>query len=209
MCIFPGFTAHMSESPETSETSETPAPRSGLKRAFVWIERAFMVVVAVFAFVRLGPQFGALLGVGPALGQAPAYSVQTITGDTVHSADLLGKVVVVNFWATWCGPCKMEMPSLQKLHERRAGDDVVVLGLSTDVGAPDLVRAFLRERDITFPVGQATQYHRRAFGGIPGIPTTFVIDKAGVIRHRVVGYFAPPALHAAIARLVAENAVGP
>jgi thiol-disulfide isomerase/thioredoxin len=164
-----------------------------------------MLGVLVFAAYRLGPQAGALLGVGPALGRAPAYDFVTLQGDTVRSEELSGQVVILNFWATWCGPCKLEMPSLQSLHEDRAGDGAVVLGLATDVGGEAGVRTFLLERDITYSVGRATNAHRQAFGGIKGIPTTFIIDKAGIVRHRVVGYFAPPALRLAVSRLLNEE----
>ena len=61
---------------------------------------------------------------------------------------------------------------------------------------------FLGEREISYPVGRATSAHRRAFGGIPGIPTTFIIDREGVIQHKVVGYFTPPALRLAVSRLL-------
>ena len=155
---------------------------------------------------RLGPQLGALTGVGPDLGRSPDYTLVTLGGDTLTAEALRGQVVVLNFWATWCGPCRLEMPSLQSLHDDRAGDGVVVIGLSTDVGSVDPIRAWIEERDITFPVGRATNAHRSAFGGITGIPTTFLIDRNGVVRHRVVGYFTPPALRVAVGRLIDEHA---
>jgi len=181
-------------------------PRSAWKTALVWLERAVTAGLLVFVAVRLGPQLGALLGVSPDGGEAPAYELETLAGDTVRSAELAGRVVVVNFWATWCAPCRLEMPTLQKLHERRAADGVLVLGFATDVGGDGPVQAFLEERGITYPVGRATAGHRRAFGGIPGIPTTFLIDREGVVRHKVVGYFASPALNAAVSRLLGETA---
>jgi thiol-disulfide isomerase/thioredoxin len=170
----------------------------------VWVERAVTVALLGFVVVRLGPQVAALLGVSYGPEPVPSYSVMTLDGRSVDSQDLVGQVVVVNFWATWCVPCRLEMPSLQRLHERREKDGVVVLGLSTDVGGERVVRDFLEERGITYPVGRATPEHRRVFGGIPGIPTTFLIDRSGVVRHRVVGYFAPPALAAAVGRLVED-----
>ena len=88
------------------------------------------------------------------------------------------------------------------LHEDRATEGVRVLGLATDVGSERPIREFLFERDITYSVGRASSAHRRAFGGIPGIPTTFIIDRNGVIQHRIVGYFAPPAMRVAVARLL-------
>lgn len=155
---------------------------------------------------RLGPQLGALAGVGPDLGRTPDYTVVTLDGDTIRSEALLGRVVVLNFWATWCAPCRIEMPSLQSLQDDRAEDGVVVIALSTDVGSEAPIRAFVEERGFTFPVGRASNVHRSAFGGIAGIPTTYLIDRSGVVRHRVVGYFTPPALRIAVGRLVDEPA---
>ena len=179
-----------------------PEPKTRWKRSLVWLERIVTVGLVIFVAIRLGPQLGALTGVGPSLGSAPEYTFVTLAGDTVRSTDLAGKVVVLNFWATWCGPCRLEMPTLQSLHQRSDTAEVVVLGLSTDVGSVDPIRAFLEERDITYAVGRATREHRQAFGGIRGIPTTFIIDGDGVIQHRVVGYFAPPALSMAVSRLI-------
>lgn len=167
-----------------------------------WTERLVLLGLFAFAAYRFAPQIGALTGVGPTLGGSPEFSFVSFDGDTVRSVDLRGEVVVLNFWATWCLPCRLEMPSLQSLHDDRAMDGVRVLGLATDAGSEQPIRDFLTERDISYVVGRASSAQRRAFGGIPGIPTTFVIDRDGVIRHRVVGYFAPPALRAAVARLL-------
>jgi len=193
--------------------SDSPAPnpaahpsRPPWKTALVWLERVVTAGLLVFVAVRFGPQLGALLGVGSRSDEVPSYELVTLSADTIRSSDLAGRVVVVNFWATWCPPCRLEMPSLQKLHERRAADGVVVLGFSTDVGGDEGVRAFLAKRGITYPVGKATSEHQRAFGGIQGIPTTFVLDRGGRVRHRVVGYFTPPAMNAAVSRLLEEAA---
>lgn len=173
----------------------------------MWVERIVTVAILIFVAVRLGPQIGALVGVSPGATAAPAYTLVTLDGDTIRSTDLSGKVVVLNFWATWCVPCRLEMPSLEKLHERHVADDLVVLGLSVDVGSTRTVRAFLRERGITYPVGRAATGVRAAFGGIPGIPTTLIVDRRGIVRHRVVGYFAPPALEASVSRLLADTTI--
>lgn len=190
--------------PAPSDPAPTPA-RPWWRTALVWLERAAWVGVALFLLARLGPQVGALAGVGPELGRLPALQVPTLDGDTVTAADLEGRVVVLNFWATWCLPCRAEMPALQALAERHADDDVVVLGLSTDSGSEAPIRTFLEERGITYPVGRATREQRLAFGGVRGIPTTLVVDRRGQVRHRVLGYFAPPAMGAAVRRLLAEE----
>jgi thiol-disulfide isomerase/thioredoxin len=180
-------------------------PTPGWRKILEW---AVTLGLLAFVLYRLGPQLGALTGVGPDLGRVPDLTIVTLDGDTLRSTELRGQVVVVNFWATWCGPCRLEMPSLQALHEDRAADGVVVIGLSTDVGSPEPIRSWIEERGIAFPIGRATRDHRSAFGGIRGIPTTYLIDREGVVRHRVVGYFAPPALRVAVGRLVDEGASG-
>jgi thiol-disulfide isomerase/thioredoxin len=182
--------------------SEGRARAPGWKRALEWIERIVLVGLFLFAAYRFGPQIGALTGVGPTLGRSPDFAFVSLDGESVFSGDLRGQVVVLNFWATWCIPCRLEMPSLQSLHEDLGSDGVRVLGLATDAGSERTIRDFLTERGISYPVGRASYEQRRAFGGIPGIPTTFIIDRDGVIRHRVVGYFAPPALRAAVTRLL-------
>ena len=104
----------------------------------------------------------------------------TLDGDTLRSTDLAGKVVVVNFWATWCVPCRLEVPSLQKLHERHLGEDLVVLGLSVDVGGEAAIREYLRERGVTYPVARATDAQRRAFGAeerVPDLPKAMDINE--------------------------------
>jgi thiol-disulfide isomerase/thioredoxin len=183
------------------------SPSSPRRPLFVWGERIVTAALLVFVLYRLGPQLGALTGIGPDLGRAPVYEFTALDGTPVRSRELVGQVVVLNFWATWCGPCKLEMPALQSLHEDLASEGVTVLGLSTDVGSGAAVPDFLEERSISYPVGRATDGHRLAFGGIPGIPTTFIIDRSGIIRHRVVGYFAPPAMRAAVHRLLAASSL--
>jgi thiol-disulfide isomerase/thioredoxin len=177
-----------------------PAWRTALR----WGERALWAGVFIFLAIRLGPQIGALTGIGPALGSAPEVRFTTLEGAQVGPEDLQGKVVVVNFWATWCPPCRLEIPALQKLYQERQSDDVLVIGLSTDNASRATVQAFLAERGVTYPVGMATPELRRGFGGISALPTTFILDREGVIQHRVFGFFAPPAMRAAVNRLLDE-----
>jgi peroxiredoxin len=146
----------------------------------------------------------AALGLGGEGSRAPDFELQTLEGDTLRLAELRGKVVLLNFWATWCGPCRIEMPWFEQLHRDRAADGLVIVGASTDVGTPDVVRAFLSERSISYPIAQASPSLQRSFGGVRGLPTSFLIDRSGRIRHRVTGIFAEPALRAAVDRLLAE-----
>jgi peroxiredoxin len=183
----------------------TEKPPSKRKPVLVWIERLLIAGALVFILYRLGPQLGALIGLGSGGEEAPSFRFTALDGRQIDSDDLRGQVVVLNFWATWCGPCRLEMPSLQSIHEDRADDGVVVLGLSTDGGNTTAVRDFLSEHFISYPVGMADADHQQSFGGINMIPTTFLIDKKGVIRHTITGYAAPPVLRVAINRLLEEE----
>lgn len=203
----------------SSDPPESPSPpgsaagdpgngdggRPRWRRVLGWVENIFWLGILVFAVVRLGPQVGAWLGVGPTLGAVPDFRVETLSGVEVDDDSLRGQVTIVNFWATWCPPCRVEIPALQRLHEDFADAGLVVLGLSTDAGGVAEVSAFLEERGVSYPVAMADPATRRAFGGVSALPTTFILDREGVIRHRVFGFFAPPAMRAAVQRLLEEE----
>jgi peroxiredoxin len=194
--------------PTEAPSREAGAPLPWWRTALRWAERVLWIGVLAFAVVRLGPQVGALLGVGPALGSTPDFTLRTLDGSTLGAEELRGRVTVVNFWATWCPPCRIEIPALQSIHEDYADEGLVVLGISTDAGGEGAVRPFLEERGVTYPVALADNAVRRAFGGITALPTTFIVDREGVIRHRVFGFFAPPAMRAAVRRLLEEESMG-
>ena len=192
----------MSNAEDPGRTAEPEAP-SPLRVLLIWAERAVFVALLLFVAHRLGPQLSALTGLGPIEGSQPEYSVALLDGTLLTSNDLLGKVVVLNVWATWCTPCRVEIPALQRLHEEdAAGAEVVVLGLATDVQGASVVEPFLTERGVSYPNGLLDRATRRALGGITHTPTTYVIGPDGVVRHKVLGFFAPPAMRAAVNRLL-------
>lgn len=171
-------------------------------------ERVAWIALLAFIGYRIWPQIAAAAGIGTASDGAtdtPAFEVVTLAGDTLAIERLRGQVVLVNFWATWCPPCRVEMPGFQSVYERRRRDGFVILGLSSDVASAS-VREFLDERGITYPVAMATRPVTRAFGDPRLLPTSFLIDRSGRIRHRVEGYFTSVALDQAVQRLLDEPA---
>ncbi|HEX7018944.1 MAG TPA: TlpA disulfide reductase family protein [Gemmatimonadaceae bacterium] len=176
---------------------------SNLRRRLRW-ESLLWIVPAVFIGYRIWPQVAAAFGVASASAPAPPFQLTTLDGRTVTNEQLKGKVVLVNFWATWCPPCRLEMPGFESVYERNAGRDFVVLGVAMDAGGSDDVRKFLAERKITYPVAMATGEMVQQFGGVNLLPSSFLLDKQGRIRNEVRGIFASVALEQAVKRLIDE-----
>jgi thiol-disulfide isomerase/thioredoxin len=116
---------------------------------------------------------------------AHGWQLQDVDGKTVHSSDFKGKVVVLDFWATWCPPCKAEIPGLIALQNEYGKNGLVVVGISVDEGGATVVKKFAQQLGMNYPVVLADEKTTRAFGGIEAIPTTFIIDREGriVIKH--------------------------
>jgi peroxiredoxin len=117
---------------------------------------------------------------------------------------LRGHVVLVNFWATWCLPCRVEMPGFQAVYDRKKDEGFVVLGISTDAGGRDGVVRFLKDHGITYPVALASGDVAQRFGGVNLLPSSFLMDRKGRIRSEVRGIFSSIALDRAVDRLLAE-----
>lgn len=123
-------------------------------------------------------------------GSAPNFTWQDETGKQVSFAEVSkGKPVLVNFWATWCGPCVKEMPDLAALSEEYKSKGGLVIGISVDRDddALVLVSDFVKEKNVTYPIVIDNGDLETAFGGLRGIPTTFYIDKEGKIVKKLVG----------------------
>ena len=118
----------------------------------------------------------------------PDFSLTTLTGETVRSQDYDQKVLVVNFWATWCTPCVYEIPHLNDLYRDFRSKGVEVLGISMDSADPEHVLRFTRQHRIKYPVVVGAPSVGDDFGGVRAIPTTFIVDREGEIVKRYDGY---------------------
>ncbi len=116
---------------------------------------------------------------------APGLVIHELSGKITTMDDLKGKVVLVNFWATWCPPCRIEIPELIKLQELHK-DRLQVIGISED-DDPQLVQEFVKKTGINYPVVMATPELIAAYGGVPALPTTFVVDTEGRVVQRHLG----------------------
>jgi peroxiredoxin len=158
--------------------------REGWRNALGTVGIVALVVAAAFAYVHLAERKGHALQPG---SEAPGFRLAALSGGELDLASQRGKIVVLNFWATWCPPCVAEMPSLERLHRVLSPEGLSVVTVSTDEDEAELQR-FVSERALTLPVlrdpgGRVAAGEYRT----TGYPETFVLDREGRLLEHVVG----------------------
>ena len=132
--------------------------------------------------------------------QAPEFALETLDGETLRLSDLRGKIVVVDFWATWCAPCEFQVPALNDFWEtHEAAGDVEVLGVSVDFEGPEVVAEWVEEKGVKYKVLLGGEDVARRFGAY-GFPTLYVVAPDGFVASEHVGLIDMDDLEAAIAR---------
>jgi thiol-disulfide isomerase/thioredoxin len=131
----------------------------------------------------------AVIKAGEIGSRLPDFAVTDLEGATVSSADLRGKVVLIDFWATWCQPCKKEMPGYQKLADRYGSHGFEVIGFKFDtmMDTEDPL-AFAKNLGVRYPLAVASDQIKKKFGGIDALPTTLIYDRRGILRYKVLGF---------------------
>lgn len=134
----------------------------------------------------LGPKAPAARAVSSEAKPAPDVTLSLLNGESMKLRDLQGRVVLLNFWATWCVPCIEEIPSLQKLSQAYADRGLVVVGAAVE-SEPEDIKKFVAKHQMTYPIALGDDRLQKAFPGVTGLPTTFILDKKGNIRKQLVG----------------------
>ncbi len=119
--------------------------------------------------------------------EMPNFTFPDINGKEVSLSDHRGKVVLVNVWATWCPPCRQEMPSMQSLYEKFKGENFEILAVSIDSEGREAVAPFMRKMNLTFPALLDPGETIRSLYGITGVPESFIIDKQGILVEKIIG----------------------
>jgi len=129
------------------------------------------------------------IAIGEIGSKLPEFKVKDLQGREISSADLQGKVVLIDFWATWCQPCKKEMPGYQKLLEYYGPNGFAVIGFKFDTmkDTEDPI-VFAKKIGVRYPIALATDDIKQKFGGIEGLPTTLLYDRQGVLRQKIIGF---------------------
>jgi len=118
---------------------------------------------------------------------APDFTFPDLNGKRVSLSDHRGKVVLINIWATWCAPCREEMPSMEKLYNRFKGEDFEILAVSIDSTGQKAVAPFMQKLNLTFPALLDPEAKIRGLYTVTGIPESFIVDKKGIVIKQVIG----------------------
>lgn len=118
---------------------------------------------------------------------APNFQLRDMNGRLVSLSDLQGKVILLNFWATWCGPCRVEMPAMERLYRTYSRKDFEILAVSTDPQGAAVTRPFQQEIGLTFPILHDADYRVGLAYGARTLPMTFMVDRQGIVRQLIFG----------------------
>jgi cytochrome c biogenesis protein CcmG, thiol:disulfide interchange protein DsbE len=180
---------------------------SSARRWSAGIGVATALVFGTALAIKIRPQVD-LIGAG---SRAPEFRALNLrTGRRASLADYRGKVIVLNVWATWCEPCRIEMPAMERLSRRLGGDDFRVVAVSVDEQGDSVVLAFARDLGLTFDILHDQSRTIERTYQTTGVPESWVIDRDGVIVKKVIGPWEwdGPVSEALIQRLIAERADG-
>lgn len=162
-----------------------------------------LIMTAVLAFVSMSTVFAAPCseaespqsikrpgferGVVQVGDEAPNFMLRDLAGNVMSLYQLRGRVVLLNFWATWCGPCRVEMPAMEQLYRTLSRREFEILAVSTDPQGPAVTRPFQREMGFTFPILHDSEYRVGLTYGARTIPITFMVDRRGIVRQKIFG----------------------
>jgi thiol-disulfide isomerase/thioredoxin len=133
---------------------------------------------------------------------APDFALKDLQGGILRLEDFRGKVVILNFFATWCAPCRQEVPELIQLRKKFLDEGLEIVGISLDMEGATVLKPFARHFRIPYPIVIGTRDVVSDYGGIEGVPTTFFVDREGFIVNRVIGLVPRQRLEQAVASLL-------
>jgi thiol-disulfide isomerase/thioredoxin len=152
---------------------------------------ALIVVILVVAFgLYLGYHHARRQGAAPRItksGPAPDFALTSLDGTTMRLSDFRGKAVLLNFWATWCGPCKIEMPWFVDLQKEYGSQGLQIVGVAMDDASKEDIAKFAKDMGVNYPILIGKESVGDAYGGVPALPESFFIGRDGKIVDKIIG----------------------
>lgn len=137
---------------------------------------------------------------------APDFTLKSLEGKTVHLSDYRGRAVVLNFWATWCAPCKIEMPWFVELQKEYGPQGLQLVGVAMDDASPKDIAEFAKEMGVNYPILVGKETVGQAYGGVPFMPETFYIDRNGKIIENSFGLKSKSEIEDGMKKIIASVA---
>jgi peroxiredoxin len=176
---------------------------------FVTLLVAILAMLATGKYLVRPRQHGPVTLVGDVRGvPAPDFALTSLDGKIVKLSDYRGKAVLLNFWATWCSPCKVEMPWFVDLQKKYGGDGLVVLGIAMDDTETDKIAQFASEMGVNYPVLLGTDKVSEQYGNVEYLPTSFYIDREGKIVGKGTGLLGRAEIEENVQKALASHVVG-
>ena len=173
---------------------------------FVVLVGAIIGMLAAGKYLDRTRKHGPLKMVGNVKGvRAPDFDLATLDGRRVKLSDFRGKAVLLNFWATWCPPCKIEMPWFVDLQKQYGKDGLVVLGVAMDDTEPPKIAEFAHEMGVNYQVLLGTDQVSDDYGNVQYLPTTFYLDRNGIIVDKAAGLFSREEIETDVKKILASS----
>jgi len=166
-----------------------------------------VTVMIVFGFQVARRNSGQTVNAGPSMTglAAPDFTLQSLDGKTVHLSDFRGKGVLLNFWATWCQPCKIEMPWFAELQKQYGPQGLQIVGIAMDDASPKEIGEFAHDLGVNYPILVGKEEVGNAYGGVQFLPATFYIGRDGKVVDKVFGLKGRGEIEDGIKKALAEG----
>jgi peroxiredoxin len=182
-----GQPPHPASSQGIPPSPALPPSSKGSRSPLVLVVVAFVVALMLYFGYHKARRPG---GAGEHIAQstvAPDFSLETLAGKTMHLSDLRGKAVLLNFWATWCGPCKIEMPWFVDLQKQYGAQGLQIVGVAMDDASKEDIGKFAKDMGVNYPILIGKESVGDQYGGVPALPESFLISRDGKIVDKIIG----------------------
>lgn len=167
------------------------------------MNRNKLIILSFTLALLVSSVSGLLLSQETILEDAPDFTLTDLDGNTISLSEMKGEVIFLNFWATWCTPCKKEFPYFNEAYESHKDSGVKIIGISID-RSEKIVKKFLQKTELVFPIAMGERAFLSDYGVGRAVPVTIIIDKKGKLRHKVIGGLEKEELEKYIQELVNE-----
>lgn len=165
-----------------------PVPQPGRRNPLALVVVAVIAAAMLYFGLHAARRSGSVRPVAARYGTpAPDFTLETLDGKKVTLSEFKGKAVLVNFWATWCGPCKIETPWLVELQKEYADQGLQIVGVAMDDSGKDEIARFAKDMGMNYPVLLGKEAVGEAYGGIPALPESFFVGRDGKIVYKIMG----------------------